>query len=60
MIIRYRELIEGNEELSVAVRSSAQLKTFQMLLLVQQETFLNVKGIDAVIEATKTRVRFTV
>ncbi|MEZ8808467.1 phosphoenolpyruvate synthase [Vibrio atlanticus] len=50
----YRELIEGNEELSVAVRSSATAEDLPDASFAgQQETFLNVKGIDAVIEATK-------
>ncbi|WP_135385665.1 phosphoenolpyruvate synthase [Vibrio tasmaniensis] len=50
----YRELIEGNEKLSVAVRSSATAEDLPDASFAgQQETFLNVKGIDAVIEATK-------
>jgi pyruvate,water dikinase len=50
----YRELIEDNEELSVAVRSSATAEDLPDASFAgQQETFLNVKGIDAVIEATK-------
>ncbi|MEZ9424544.1 phosphoenolpyruvate synthase [Vibrio lentus] len=50
----YRELIEGNKELSVAVRSSATAEDLPDASFAgQQETFLNVKGIDAVIEATK-------
>ncbi|WP_122056166.1 phosphoenolpyruvate synthase [Vibrio sp. Evd11] len=50
----YRELIEGNEELSIAVRSSATAEDLPDASFAgQQETFLNVKGIDAVIEATK-------
>ncbi|MEZ8687996.1 phosphoenolpyruvate synthase [Vibrio splendidus] len=50
----YRELIEGNEELSVAVRSSATAEDLPDASFAgQQETFLNVKGIDSVIEATK-------
>lgn len=50
----YRELIEGNEELSVAVRSSATAEDLPDASFAgQQETFLNVKGIDAVLEATK-------
>ncbi|MEZ8410193.1 phosphoenolpyruvate synthase [Vibrio splendidus] len=50
----YRELIEGNEELSVAVRSSATAEDLPDASFAgQQETFLNVKGIDTVIEATK-------
>ncbi|HCH5019701.1 TPA: phosphoenolpyruvate synthase [Vibrio parahaemolyticus] len=50
----YEELIEGNTELSVAVRSSATAKDLPDASFAgQQETFLNVKGIDAVLEATK-------
>ncbi|WP_295890853.1 phosphoenolpyruvate synthase [uncultured Vibrio sp.] len=50
----YVELIEGNEELSVAVRSSATAEDLPDASFAgQQETFLNVKGIDAVLEATK-------
>ncbi|CAK3917918.1 phosphoenolpyruvate synthase [Vibrio crassostreae] len=50
----YRELIEDNEELSVAVRSSATAEDLPDASFAgQQETFLNVKGIDAVLEATK-------
>ena len=50
----YRELIEGNDELSVAVRSSATAEDLPDASFAgQQETFLNVKGIDAVLEATK-------
>ncbi|MEZ8824713.1 phosphoenolpyruvate synthase [Vibrio amylolyticus] len=50
----YIELIEGNEELSVAVRSSATAEDLPDASFAgQQETFLNVKGIDAVLEATK-------
>lgn len=50
----YLELIEGNDELSVAVRSSATAEDLPDASFAgQQETFLNVKGIDAVLEATK-------
>ncbi|MDW1811004.1 PEP/pyruvate-binding domain-containing protein, partial [Vibrio sp. Vb2362] len=50
----YQELIEGNPELSVAVRSSATAEDLPDASFAgQQETFLNVKGIDAVLEATK-------
>ncbi|HCG5091775.1 TPA: phosphoenolpyruvate synthase [Vibrio parahaemolyticus] len=50
----YKELIEGNTELSVAVRSSATAEDLPDASFAgQQETFLNVKGIDAVLEATK-------
>ncbi|WP_447028233.1 phosphoenolpyruvate synthase [Vibrio parahaemolyticus] len=50
----YEELIEGNTEISVAVRSSATAEDLPDASFAgQQETFLNVKGIDAVLEATK-------
>ncbi|MEW4340152.1 phosphoenolpyruvate synthase [Vibrio diabolicus] len=50
----YQELIEGNPEISVAVRSSATAEDLPDASFAgQQETFLNVKGIDAVLEATK-------
>ncbi|EJL6401810.1 phosphoenolpyruvate synthase [Vibrio parahaemolyticus] len=50
----YEELIEGNTELSVAVRSSATAEDLPDASFAgQQETFLNVKGIDAVLKATK-------
>ncbi|EGR2721229.1 phosphoenolpyruvate synthase [Vibrio parahaemolyticus] len=50
----YEKLIEGNTELSVAVRSSATAEDLPDASFAgQQETFLNVKGIDAVLEATK-------
>ncbi|EGR2697468.1 phosphoenolpyruvate synthase [Vibrio parahaemolyticus] len=50
----YEELIEGNTELSVAVRSSATAEDLPDASFAgQQETFLNVKGINAVLEATK-------
>ncbi|MDV6252282.1 phosphoenolpyruvate synthase [Vibrio sp. EA2] len=50
----YHELVEGNPELSVAVRSSATAEDLPDASFAgQQETFLNVKGIDAVMEATK-------
>ncbi|WP_029825741.1 phosphoenolpyruvate synthase [Vibrio parahaemolyticus] len=50
----YEELIEGDTELSVAVRSSATAEDLPDASFAgQQETFLNVKGIDAVLEATK-------
>ncbi|KUH60938.1 phosphoenolpyruvate synthase [Vibrio parahaemolyticus] len=50
----YEELIEGNTELSVAVRSSATAEDLPDASFAgQQETFLNVKGIDAALEATK-------
>ncbi|QJY39410.1 phosphoenolpyruvate synthase [Vibrio europaeus] len=50
----YQELIGGNDELSVAVRSSATAEDLPDASFAgQQETFLNVTGIDAVLEATK-------
>lgn len=50
----YQELGEGDEMLSVAVRSSATAEDLPDASFAgQQETFLNVRGIDAVIEATK-------
>ena len=50
----YQTLIDDNEELSVAVRSSATAEDLPDASFAgQQETFLNVKGIDAVLEATK-------
>lgn len=50
----YETLIEDNPELSVAVRSSATAEDLPDASFAgQQETFLNVKGIDAVLEATK-------
>ncbi|WP_407330767.1 phosphoenolpyruvate synthase [Enterovibrio sp. 27052020O] len=50
----YHTLVDGNSELSVAVRSSATAEDLPDASFAgQQETFLNVKGIDAVLEATK-------
>ncbi|UTV28944.1 phosphoenolpyruvate synthase [Photobacterium atrarenae] len=50
----YKELGEGDEMLSVAVRSSATAEDLPDASFAgQQETFLNVRGIDAVIEAVK-------
>ncbi len=50
----YQKLIDGNEELSVAVRSSATAEDLPDASFAgQQETFLNVKGVSAVLEATK-------
>ncbi|MCW8327853.1 phosphoenolpyruvate synthase [Photobacterium sp. SDRW27] len=50
----YSELGEGDEMLSVAVRSSATAEDLPDASFAgQQETFLNVRGIDAVIEAVK-------
>ncbi|MDN3682907.1 phosphoenolpyruvate synthase [Vibrio tapetis subsp. quintayensis] len=50
----YKELGEGDEMLSVAVRSSATAEDLPDASFAgQQETFLNVCGIDSVIEAVK-------
>ncbi|WP_087026601.1 phosphoenolpyruvate synthase [Thaumasiovibrio subtropicus] len=50
----YAELGEGDDRLSVAVRSSATAEDLPNASFAgQQETFLNVRGIDAVIEAVK-------
>ncbi|SHG17384.1 phosphoenolpyruvate synthase [Vibrio gazogenes] len=50
----YAELTGNNAEISVAVRSSATAEDLPDASFAgQQETFLNVKGIDAVLEATK-------
>ncbi|WP_318434874.1 phosphoenolpyruvate synthase [Photobacterium leiognathi] len=50
----YLELIDGNQALSVAVRSSATAEDLPDASFAgQQETFLNVRGVDAVLEATK-------
>ncbi|MDG3087729.1 phosphoenolpyruvate synthase [Vibrio hannami] len=50
----YRSLTDGNPEISVAVRSSATAEDLPDASFAgQQETFLNIKGIDAVLEATK-------
>ncbi len=50
----YSELGEGDEMLSVAVRSSATAEDLPDASFAgQQETFLNVRGIDAVIDAVK-------
>ncbi|WP_318446713.1 phosphoenolpyruvate synthase [Photobacterium leiognathi] len=50
----YLELIDDNQALSVAVRSSATAEDLPDASFAgQQETFLNVKGVDAVLEATK-------
>ncbi|SHO57086.1 phosphoenolpyruvate synthase [Vibrio quintilis] len=50
----YIELTEGHDEISVAVRSSATAEDLPDASFAgQQETFLNVKGIDAVLEATR-------
>ncbi|WP_428776097.1 phosphoenolpyruvate synthase [Vibrio sp.] len=50
----YATLTDNNDEISVAVRSSATAEDLPDASFAgQQETFLNVKGIDAVLEATK-------
>ncbi|MGL6315173.1 phosphoenolpyruvate synthase [Vibrio sp. WXL103] len=50
----YAQLTEGQEDVSVAVRSSATAEDLPDASFAgQQETFLNVKGINAVLEATK-------
>ncbi|MGV3000845.1 phosphoenolpyruvate synthase [Vibrio sp.] len=50
----YQELSNGDDKLSVAVRSSATAEDLPDASFAgQQETFLNVRGIDAIIEATK-------
>ncbi|UGA56756.1 phosphoenolpyruvate synthase [Vibrio sp. VB16] len=50
----YAELIDGDDSMSVAVRSSATAEDLPDASFAgQQETFLNICGIDSVIEATK-------
>lgn len=50
----YQTLSQGDTELSVAVRSSATAEDLPDASFAgQQETFLNIRGVDAVIEATK-------
>lgn len=50
----YAKLVDNNEELSVAVRSSATAEDLPDASFAgQQETFLNVKGVESVLEATK-------
>lgn len=50
----YEELTAGNPDASFAVRSSATAEDMPDASFAgQQETFLNVKGIDAVMEAIK-------
>lgn len=50
----YQELSNGDDMLSVAVRSSATAEDLPDASFAgQQETFLNVRGIEAIIEATK-------
>lgn len=49
-----KSLSNGDDMLSVAVRSSATAEDLPDASFAgQQETFLNVRGIDAIIEATK-------
>jgi pyruvate, water dikinase len=50
----YEQLSAGDEDLSVAVRSSATAEDLPDASFAgQQETFLNVRGIDAVLRAIK-------
>jgi pyruvate,water dikinase len=50
----YERLSGGNEEISFAVRSSATAEDMPDASFAgQQETFLNVRGIDAIMEAIK-------
>lgn len=50
----YHTLTQGDANIAVAVRSSATAEDLPDASFAgQQETFLNVRGIDAVIEATK-------
>ncbi|EKM3681856.1 phosphoenolpyruvate synthase [Vibrio alginolyticus] len=50
----YNKLLEDHPDISVAVRSSATAEDLPDASFAgQQETFLNVRGIDAVLEATK-------
>ncbi len=50
----YATLVGDNSEISVAVRSSATAEDLPDASFAgQQETFLNVKGIESVLEATK-------
>ncbi|WP_260258734.1 phosphoenolpyruvate synthase [Vibrio intestinalis] len=50
----YQQLTDNHPEISVAVRSSATAEDLPDASFAgQQETFLNVKGIEAVLEATK-------
>src|SRR5690554_5025807 len=50
----YEQLTQGNPDASFAVRSSATAEDMPDASFAgQQETFLNVKGIDAVMEAIK-------
>jgi len=50
----FSELCEGNENLAVAVRSSATAEDLPDASFAgQQETFLNIRGVDNVIRAVK-------
>lgn len=50
----YTQLLDGDQSISVAVRSSATAEDLPDASFAgQQETFLNVSGIESVIEATK-------
>src|SRR5690554_6608408 len=50
----YQQLSGGNDEVSFAVRSSATAEDMPDASFAgQQETFLNVRGIDAIMEAIK-------
>ncbi|MEP6855295.1 MAG: phosphoenolpyruvate synthase [Pedococcus sp.] len=50
----YEQLVEGNPDASFAVRSSATAEDLPDASFAgQQETFLNIRGIDAVLEAVK-------
>jgi len=50
----YEQLAEGNPEASFAVRSSATAEDLPDASFAgQQETFLNIRGIDAVLQAVK-------
>ncbi|PTB89091.1 phosphoenolpyruvate synthase [Pseudidiomarina aestuarii] len=50
----YQQLSDGNAEVSFAVRSSATAEDMPDASFAgQQETFLNVRGIDAIMEAIK-------
>lgn len=50
----YQQLTQGNEQMSVAVRSSATAEDLpEASFAGQQETFLNIRGIDNVLQAVK-------
>ena len=50
----YSQLVDSNENLSVAVRSSATAEDLPDASFAgQQETFLNIKGIDSIFNAVK-------